>query len=59
MSIGITLTPRSIATSVLRAGQWAPLDNWDVYGALVRGKFGFHIPGSDEIGLQDFRLTAN
>lgn len=59
MSVMVILTPQSIATAVLRGGQWVTLDSWDVIGSLVRGKFGFHIPGSDEIGLQDFRLAPN
>jgi hypothetical protein len=59
MSIGIDITPRSVSTSVLRGGQWVSIDNWDVLGSVVHGKFGFHIPGSDEIGLQDFRLALN
>jgi hypothetical protein len=56
MSIGISITPRSISHSVLRGGQMVPIDNWEVSGSVARGKFGFHIPGSDEIGLQYFRL---
>jgi hypothetical protein len=59
MSFGVALTPHSISVSVLRSGQWVLLDNWEISGTVVGGKFGFHIPGSDEIGLQDFKLAAN
>ena len=59
MSFTVNLTPQSLGVSVLRGGQWVDLDKWDVTGSVVRGRFGFHIPGSDEIGLQDFRLAAN
>jgi serine/threonine-protein kinase len=59
MSIGIGIAPRAITTNVLRGGQWAPIDNWEVFGSLVRGKFGFHITGGDEIGLQEFKLGMN
>lgn len=59
MSVTMTIAPQSISLSVLRGGQWVTLDNWDVLNAPVHGKFGFHIPGSDEIGLQDFRLAGN
>jgi serine/threonine-protein kinase len=59
MSITITITPRSVTHSVLRGGQWVVVDNWEVEGPPARGQFGFHIPGTDEIGLQDFRLAAD
>jgi serine/threonine-protein kinase len=59
MSIGINIAPRAITTSVLRDGQWAPIDNWEIFGSFVRGKFGFHITGSDEIGLEEFKLAGN
>ena len=58
MNITVTLTPRTVSTSVQRGGQWVTVDNWEVL-APIRGKFGFHIPSSDEIGLQDFRLTPD
>jgi hypothetical protein len=59
MSFSITITPKSVSISALRSGQWSVLDSWDMASSVVRGKFGFHIPGSDEIGLQDFHLVAN
>jgi hypothetical protein len=59
MSVTMTITPQSISMSVLRGGQWVTLDTWDLLSSPLHGKFGFHIPGSDEIGLQDFRLAAN
>ena len=59
MSFTINLTPAAVIHSVQQGGQWVILDNWSVLGALVHGKFGFHIPSGDEIGLTDFRLTPN
>ena len=59
MSFTISLTPAAVIHSVQQGGQWVILDNWSVLGALVHGKFGFHIPSGDEIGLTDFRLTPN
>jgi hypothetical protein len=59
MGVTINLTPGSLAVSVLRGGQWVSVDNLDVTGTPVHGKFGFHIPGSDELGLRDFQLTVN
>jgi serine/threonine-protein kinase len=58
MGISINIAPRSVSTSVLRGGQWVVIDNWEVSGG-VHGKFGFHTPGSDEIGLEEFRLALN
>jgi hypothetical protein len=34
-------------------------DDWEPSVGMPPGKFGFHIPGRDEIGLTDFRLTTN
>jgi tetratricopeptide (TPR) repeat protein len=59
MSITVTVTERSFSVSVLRGEQSVNLGNWGVVGMQVHGRFGFHIPGSDEIGLQDFRLAPN
>jgi serine/threonine-protein kinase len=58
MGISLAITPQSVVISVLRGG-WLDLDKWDVVGSAVHGRFGFRIPGSDEIGLQDFQITPN
>jgi hypothetical protein len=54
MSIGLTITPTSVKTSV-QLGGWLDLDKWDS-PSPVHGRFGFRIPGSDEIGLQEFQI---
>ncbi len=59
MSFTINVTPTAVVHSVQQGGQWVILDNWSILGSLVHGKFGFHIPSGDEIGLTDFRLAAN
>jgi len=59
MSFTIDVTPTAVIHSVQQGGQWVILDNWEISGSLPHGKFGFHIPSSDEIGLTDFRLAAN
>jgi hypothetical protein len=58
MSFSITVAPQSVVISVQRGG-WLDLDKWDAVGSSVHGRFGFRIPGSDEIGLQDFQITPN
>jgi tetratricopeptide (TPR) repeat protein len=56
MGISLAVTPRSVVISVNRGG-WVDIDKWDVEGSSVHGRFGFRIPGSDEIGLQDFQIV--
>jgi hypothetical protein len=56
MGITLVVTPQSVVLSVSRGG-WLDLDKWDIAGESVHGRFGFRIPGSDEIGLQDFQIV--
>ncbi len=58
MGVSLSVSPHSVVIAVQRDG-WLDLDKWDVLGATVHGRFGFRIPGSDEIGLQDFSITPN
>jgi hypothetical protein len=58
MGISLAVTPQSVVISVSLGG-WLDLDTWSASGTPVHGKFGFRIPGSDEIGLQDFVITPN
>jgi len=37
----------------------APLDDWQPSGGPPKGRFGFHIPGHDEISLNDFQIVPN
>jgi tetratricopeptide (TPR) repeat protein len=57
MTITVSISPQAVAVSVLR-GQWVGLDKQEISGSS-RGRFGFHIPGGDEIGLRDFQVTPN
>src|ERR1035438_3565642 len=57
IGIDIEITPTEIVHSVLRGGQWVVIDKWEFPEGSVHGKFGFSIPGKDEIGLKDFALT--
>jgi hypothetical protein len=58
MGISLAVTPQSVVISVMHGG-WLDLNRCDVTGSSVHGRFGFRIPGSDEIGLQDFTITPN
>jgi PEGA domain len=55
LSIDIAVTPDSIVHRVLIDDKWVELDNWKQPGSsFTTGKFGFHIPGRDQIGLSHF-----
>ena len=56
MGISLAVTPQSVVISVNRGG-WVDIDKWNVEGSSVHGRFGFRIPGGDEIGLQDFQIV--
>ena len=56
MGVSLAVTPQSVVMSVNRGG-WVDIDKWDVEGSSIHGRFGFRIPGSDEIGLQDFQIV--
>ena len=59
LMVTITLTGSSIVHSFVVDGQWHEVDNWQTPGGGVQGKFGFHVPGKDEIGVSDFKFTPN
>jgi non-specific serine/threonine protein kinase/serine/threonine-protein kinase len=51
----IQVTGTAILQSVFRDGDWRPAG--EPIPGPAPGRFGFHVPGRDEIGLSDFRLT--
>jgi serine/threonine-protein kinase len=57
IGISITISPKGITHSIAHDQQWTVIDSWESTEALVRGKFGFNVPGKDEIALGDFKLT--
>jgi serine/threonine-protein kinase len=57
IGISITISPKGITHSIARDQQWQVIDNWESTEALAHGKFGFNVPGKDEIALGDFKLT--
>jgi tetratricopeptide (TPR) repeat protein len=57
IGILISITPKGITHSFANDQQWQVIDNWESTEALARGKFGFNVPGKDEIALGDFKLT--
>jgi hypothetical protein len=58
LSIRVEISPDTILHRLFRGQQWTILDTWRVPGAsFSQGKFGFHIPGRDKIGLSSFTFT--
>ena len=55
LSVDIGVAGDSIVHRVLVNDQWIELDNWKKAGSnLTAGKFGFHIPSRDQVGLSHF-----
>ena len=60
LQLQITLAPSKITHQAYEGGKWLSLDEWtDVPPALSNGKFGFYIPGSDELAVSHFEFAAS
>jgi hypothetical protein len=59
VSVQVAVTSGSIVHSFLVDRQWQVVDKWDRPGGGLQGKFGFHVPGKDQLGVSDFRFVAN
>ena len=58
LSVDIAVRADSIVHRVLIGDQWVELDNWkQPGGGLTAGKFGFHIPGRDQVSLSHFAFV--
>ncbi len=57
IGINIAITPSSIVHSLLKGSEWVIIDRWEFPAGLVKGKFGFEVPGKDEIAISEFQLT--
>jgi hypothetical protein len=58
LSVDIAVRADSIVHRVLIDDKWVELDNWKQPGSsLTAGKFGFHIPGRDQVGLSHFAFV--
>jgi hypothetical protein len=58
-TFALHISPQGIIHMILRDQQWKQLDDWEPTEGVSAGKFGFHIPGKDQISLSDFRMTPN
>ena len=56
----IRVTPNEILHQVKEGDAWVILDKWSVPGTnLAAGKFGFYIPGNDQVSLASFSHYAD
>ena len=59
VSVMIAVTSGSVVHSLLVDRQWQVVDRLERSGGGLQGKFGFHVPGKDQIGVSEFRYSAN
>jgi hypothetical protein len=54
-TLRIRVSPTEIVHQVAHGDRWTVLDRWTQPGAnLSQGKFGFYLPGSDQVALSSF-----
>jgi hypothetical protein len=59
-TIQINVTPDHVVHRIKNGDTWLTLDSWTEPGRIFSdGKFGFYIPGNDEIGISDFKFLPN
>jgi hypothetical protein len=58
INVGIVVSPNKIEHRVQQGGPWRTIDTCEQPGReFTRGRFGFRIPGRDEVGLGHFDFT--
>ncbi len=56
-TIQVDVAPEHVVTRLKNGDTWITLDSWTEAGRnFSEGKFGFYIPGNDEIGITDFHF---
>jgi hypothetical protein len=59
-TFGIRVSPAALVSQIKHGDSWTVLDRWTQPGAdLSQGKFGFYIPGNDEVALSSFSHYAD
>jgi hypothetical protein len=59
-TIQIRVSPNEIVHQVREEDAWFAIDKWSQPGtSLSQGKFGFYIPGSDQVALSNFTQYAD
>jgi len=56
-TLQVDVAPEHVVTRLKNGDTWITLDSWTEAGRnFSDGKFGFYIPGNDEIGITDFKF---
>jgi len=56
-TIQVDVSPDHVVHRIKNGDNWLTLDSWTEPGRIFSdGKFGFYIPGNDEIGISDFKF---
>jgi hypothetical protein len=56
-TIQVDVSPDHVVHRIKNGDSWLTLDSWTEPGRIFSdGKFGFYIPGNDEIGISDFKF---
>ncbi len=59
VTIEVDVKDEEIVHRFLRNGEWVELDRWKFTGAnFAKGRFGFRLPGRDEIAVHALEFTA-
>jgi hypothetical protein len=59
-TIQINVGPDHVVHRIKNGSDWLTLDSWTEAGRIFSdGKFGFYIPGNDEISISDFTFRPN
>jgi hypothetical protein len=57
--IEIEVADNEIVHRMQRAGEWVEIDRWKFTGAdFAKGRFGFRLPGKDELSVSSLTFTA-
>jgi hypothetical protein len=55
LTLQIVVTPDSVLQQVQEGGKWVTIDDWKFNrGADAGGKFGFYLPGKDQVAFSQF-----
>jgi hypothetical protein len=58
LNIRVAVQADSITSYLYKNEEWVAIDTWREPGSnFLRGRFGFHVPGRNKIGLSSFTFT--
>jgi hypothetical protein len=58
-TVKIEISAAGVITSIQQNGSWEKIDSWATSGLNpANGKFGFYLPGNDEVFISNFTFTS-